>query len=196
MCTSPYQSGWSCAGGESFCGPGGQVTRLAINAHGTPGTLWTGGEPDENVGRDPAKEALAISVRNLPKIAADLKRIYLATAVNSTIFLMGCNAGYTDAGVDLLEALAKVWPQRKIVAFRGVGLQGAEMYRERRNCTEPGMRDTQYPQPTARGSVQEPFGTLWNDLKRMPWASETSGSAIWIENGQVKNNVMEPPFPL
>ncbi len=197
MCPSPYRSGGlSCSwrqvllrGRWTNNTAGHQCSRNARRL------LRRVANKPPTVGRNKAKEALAISVANLPNIAADLKRIYYATAVNATIFLMGCNAGADARGTELLEALATVWPQRKIVAFRERGPSGrSESIASTKKCTEPGMRDTQHPFPSQPGAAEPKFAQFWRNLKKMPWASETSGGAIWIENGKIEKNVMEPPF--
>jgi hypothetical protein len=55
MCDSP-RSSWSCNGPQWSCPADGKVTRLAINAHGVAGTLYTGGVPSaELVGPGPGK---------------------------------------------------------------------------------------------------------------------------------------------
>lgn len=188
MCDSP-RSSWSCNGDQWSCPAVGKVTRLAINAHGVPGTLYTGGTPSADLVRDPEKERLAISVENIPNIRADLDRIYSATAPNATILLMGCIAGQGGSGTQLLKALAEIWPQRKIVAFETIGLQNPlDMARPGmwgESCTEPGMRDTLDTSPRAPGSAQPSHLAKWNKLNEMPWASETSIGAKVIENGVI-----------
>src|SRR5262245_39539439 len=99
MC-APSAALWSWSSCQSSCPAAGPVTRLAINAHGLSGKLYIGGRPDPTVARDVAKEKLALSKDNIPIMAADLKRIYQATAPHSTILLMGCVAGSYDAGTE------------------------------------------------------------------------------------------------
>jgi hypothetical protein len=183
MCAQP--SGGCNGWWPKPCKGIGQVTRLAINAHGVSGKVYVGGSPSPEIGVDPIKERLALKVENLPSMAADLKKIHNATATGSTIYLMGCLAGQTPDGTALLMELSKVWPQRRIVAFATVGYQRPDqMLREGEKCTEPGMRDTLDTYPTAKGAVS-PFGKRWNDLNQLPWASETSPGAKVVENGQI-----------
>jgi hypothetical protein len=198
MCWPSWQSvpHWSC-------NPVGKVTQLAINAHGTPGRIYTGGQPDYTggipdgyEGHMPAEEFfdlraehLAISVRNLRSVAGDLLRIRDATEVGSTIFLMGCMAGQGPEGAQLLKMLSQCLPDRRIVAFTTVGLLDDNMLRPGQGCTEPGMRDTLHVNESAKG--QRPDGKLWNNLNLLPWASETSPGAKIALNGQI---IRQPPI--
>jgi hypothetical protein len=129
-------------------------------------------------------------------MAADLQRIHAATAPEATIFLMGCIAGQTTKGTELLKALSQLyWPDRRIVAFTTTGYQaGNRMLRPGGNeiCMESGMRDTQDINQSAPGS-QASLDRInqWNDLNMMPWASDTSPGAKIAENGQI---IRQPPI--
>ncbi len=154
----------------------GQVTRLAINAHGLPGQLYVSGV-----------NGRALTADNAGAFHADLHAIGLATSETAMILLMGCMAGKGEAGTLLLRALQGVWPGRTIVAFSTVGYSHAGgMYRSGAQCTEPGMRDTLSPDPSlSTRQSYETYGPIWNDLKKLPWASETSPGAKVIKDGQI-----------
>lgn len=187
MCTdSSFNWSWPP---KWTCPAVGKVTRLAINAHGEPGRLYAGGTPDSNLTEDPRAERQAISVKNLPSMVVDLQRIHDATAPEATIFLMGCVAGQTTAGTELLKALSQLyWPDRRVVGFTTTGYQaGNRMLRPGNEiCMEPGMRDTldiNQSAPASQASLDRI--DLWNDLNMMPWASDTSPGAKIAENGQI-----------
>jgi hypothetical protein len=188
MCAQPSIS-WQ----PQPCPPVGKVTRLAINAHGEPGRLYLGGSPAVNLVFDPKAEGQALSVQNLPSMVADLERIYNATATGSTIFLMGCLAGQTTAGTELLKQLSQLWPDRRIVAFTTVGYQASgRMWRDKEGCSEPGMRDTIDINKSAYGSqASEDRFDGWDNLNMMPWASDTSPGAKIAQNGQI---IRQPPI--
>ena len=195
MCAQPSYSwpSWTSMP-KRICPAAGQVTRLAINAHGLPGKLYVGGSPSPDLAVDPKADRQAILVQNLASMAADLQRIHAATAPEATIFLMGCVAGQTTKGTELLKALSQLyWPDRRIVAFTTTGYQaGNRMLRRDETCMEPGMRDTQDINQSAPGS-QASLDRInqWNDLNMMPWASDTSPGAKIAENGQI---IRQPPI--
>ncbi len=197
MCVQPpigLISWLSCQGQPQPCPTVGQVTQLAINAHGKAGEVYLGGPPAENLAVDPGAERQALSVQNLPSMAADLTRIYNATAPNSTIFLMSCLAGRGPEGTELLKALSQLyWPDRRIVAFTTVGYQlRNRMWRDKEDCVEVGMRDTKDIYQSGAGSQAEKDRAYgWDNLNDapfvggMPWASDTSPGAKIAQNGQI-----------
>lgn len=183
ICAAPYTAKYSLTG-RRYCPPQGLITRLAINAHGVPGTVYAGGSPRSDMATDPVKEALAISPENIPNIIPSLKQIYYATAPDSTILLMGCLAGQHNSGNDLLKSLSTVWPDRRIVAFTTVGYQwGGDMLRPGQGCAEPGMRDSMAISSKSQGSKQKSLSVNWNNLLMMPWATEESPGAKVFKNG-------------
>ena len=93
----------------------------------------------------------------------------------AVILFVGCLAGSGRAGTDLLIALSRVWPNRKVVAFATLGYApGGAMSRSGEHCTEPGMRDTTALYP---GEADRDAGRYWGDLTVWPWATETSPQA-------------------
>jgi hypothetical protein len=208
MCVQPpvgWMSWLSCQGQAQLCPTVGQLTQLAINAHGLPGRVYLGGKPAEDQVVDPKAEGQALSVQNLNSMAADLIRIYNATAPNSTIFLMSCLAGRGPEGTELLKALSQLyWPDRRIVAFTTVGYQArSRMWRDNEDCPEPGMRDTKDIYQSAPGSQAELDRINdWNNLNDvafepgMPWASDTSPGAKIAQNGQIiRQSPYDAPEP-
>lgn len=175
-----------CGNAWFNCAPAGagQVTRLAINAHGLPGQLYVNGQ-----------NATPLTAANINDYVSDLKCIGFALAPEATVILMGCIAGQGPGGTLLLQALQKVWPGRTIVAFVTVGFQNPDkMYRSGQGCTEPGMRDTISLFPTMTG--RQAFATydpLWTDFRYLPWAAENSPGAKVIRNGVI---VTQPSFDL
>jgi hypothetical protein len=153
----------------------GEVTRLAINAHGTLGAqVFING-----TGKEP------LTPDTIKVYYQDLNDIGLATSETNTVILfMGCLAGQGKDGSRLLLALADIWPGRKVVGFLTNGYApGGPMTRRRsvgcseELCTEPGMRETD-----SRGSTMDPtqekdYLSRWNQLDKLPWASEFSRSA-------------------
>ncbi len=115
----------------------GDIQRLAVHAHGASGTIFINGQ------RDP----ITLTAQTVAMYHEHLHQIGLMTPDNSSnpavILFVGCLAGGGRAGTDLLIALSRVWPNRKVVAFATLGFApGGEMLRSGEHCTEPGMRDT------------------------------------------------------
>jgi hypothetical protein len=121
-------------------------------------------------------------------MATDLQRIHYATANEATIFLMGCRAAQGTEGTELLKVLSLFLPDRRIVGFMTTGYQaGSRMLRPGNEiCMEPGMRDTLDGYESGYGSqASADRFELWENLNKMPWASETSPGALIAENGQI-----------
>jgi hypothetical protein len=155
----------------------GQVTRLAINAHGLAGQLYVGSRGTIPLTADNAESSFH----------SDLHDIGLSTSESATILLMGCVAGQGPDGTRLLQALQRVWPGRTIVAFATVGYApGGMMKRPGEPCTEPGMRDTGVFSGSLSPELEaRTHGTRWGDLTSMPWASEASPGAKVIRGARI-----------
>jgi Domain of unknown function (DUF4347) len=162
-------------------GPGstiqqGEIRRLAIHAHGNAGMLHVNGQGGPS-----------LTAKSIPSMQADLSRIGLMTANDAStpavILLVGCVAAQGKDGSALLTELSRLWPNRRVVGFWTLGyVAGGEMKRSGEDCTEAGMRDT-----TAlyAGEANDHAGEFWHDLKKWPWASETSPRAKVALNGAV-----------
>lgn len=156
----------------------GQITRLVINAHGTPGEFAVNGKDNPNT----------LNVTSLlnPAVRADWDAVLQATAPDATIFLMGCLAAQGLVGTALLTALSLASPGRTLVGFITVGnTDGARQIRPGQFCAEPGMRDTEFERPAATPQIEAqryPL-TLWNDLNALPWASDVSPHAKVMRDG-------------
>lgn len=164
---------WSCPPIKK-----GQVTRLAIHVHGLPGKVFFSGQN---------RESLALTADNIRGFHKDLSAIGRCTAQSATILIVGCLAGQGADGTRLIKRLSGVWPGRQVVAFTTIGyVAGANQLRPGEACTEPGMRDTK---ETSRflswQQQQKHIGRAWNDLTRLPWASEKSPNAKVVRNGVV-----------
>lgn len=157
----------------------GELRRLAINAHGNAGLLHVGGERVPRA--PPLQESTFTSYHPV------LHRIGLLTPRDGSgiIYLMGCVAGFGEAGTKLLIRLSRVWPNRRVVGFIAVGFAaGGEMRRVGEHCEEPGMRDTLSGHSAGEGEQQaQAWGSRWRNLSELPWASEHSPSAKVALNG-------------
>jgi hypothetical protein len=171
----------------------GQITRLAINAHGGPGALFVDGRD-----RPPlTSESLASAF-----FERDLEAIRDATHPHAVILLVGCVAGQGDEGSLFLRELSKRLPHRKVVGFVVIGWvaagamtrgssevavtspSGLPQVREEL-CTEPGMRLTHRTDPVGPQEEERVYGRYWNNLGALPWASEHSYLAKIARDGNL-----------
>lgn len=156
----------------------GELRRLAINAHGNKGVIFTSGKDHEADG---------LSVATLSRYHPDLHRIGLLTPRDGSaiIYLMGCVAGLDHEGTELLIQLSRVWPNRRVVGFISIGYAvPGSMGRVGQICEEPGMRDTLSGHSAGGGpQQQQAWGSRWSNLSALPWASEHSPSAKVALNG-------------
>jgi len=168
----------------------GSVSRLGIHAHGLPGAIFFEGQ-------DKKKDAL--TMKTLMRFESHLRNIGLSTSQDATILFVGCLAGQGWPGRELLEALSKVWPGRKVVAFTTIGfVSGGDQKRPGESCTEPGMRDTDNSSGVLGWAAQQSaYDSIWKNLQKLPWASETSTHAKVAFNGKIirkpKYENDEPP---
>lgn len=155
----------------------GEIQRLAIHAHGAAGTIFINGQDD----------ARTLTAQTVNANHAHLHEIGLMTPDSpsnpAVILFVGCLAGGTRSGTELLIALSRVWPNRKVVAFATLGYApGGRMLRSGQGCSEPGMRDTNALYP---GEADANVGRYWEDLASWPWASESSARAKVALNGAI-----------
>jgi hypothetical protein len=169
----------TCGNWVRRCAPiqRGQVTRLGTHAHGLPGRIYFGGRGQK-----------ALDETNIDDFAADLEAIGRSLDSRASVLVMGCLAGAGKPGTKLLERLSgHYWPGRTVVAFATIGfVSGGDMLRRGEFCAEPGMRDTDNRSPALSWAQQQAdYGPIWKDLKRLPWASETSPHAKVAVDGRV-----------
>jgi hypothetical protein len=101
----------------------------------------------------------------------------------AVILLVGCVAGQGREGTALLQALSRVWPNRKVAGFATLGyVAGGEMLRAGAHCTEAGKRDTNALYP---GEADATVGRYWHTRADWPWASESSPRAKVALNGVI-----------
>jgi len=103
------------------------------------------------------------------------------------VLIMGCNVASSDVGAAFLTQLSsQVFKSHKVVGFKTVGVT-LRQFRQGEQCSEPGMRDTPYDNP----SNPLPVGTPGLDFERekellsLPWASETSPHVKIAQNGAI-----------
>jgi hypothetical protein len=161
----------------------GEITRLAIMAHGGqagvwyPNGKWKGGVP-VTVGGSLLPDGGATEL--LERWRVPLERIgkyTRAQPVGSTIILMGCMAGQGKGGTELLMALSEIWPGQKVVGFDVIGYRDSGMaYRGNSLGGEyVGMKLTWFMSDIEFEANQrrnhDEIGKRWDELE---WASEFS----------------------
>jgi len=179
---------------ESNCCPivPGQIYRLAIVGHGAPGQMevrsFCGGS------KSPDCFLTHQSVGGMHKAA--LKKIgRLLDPEEGRVLLIGCNAGKGPAGSRLLIELSNLWKGRRVTGFiQGMYYQnthGNPGYRIPKDelydntCKETYGMCSGWDDPKSDKCQCEykRYGQYWNDLGKLPWASEFSRWAKTAENG-------------
>ncbi|HJQ68513.1 MAG TPA: DUF4347 domain-containing protein [Blastocatellia bacterium] len=159
----------------------GQLSRLAIVAHGTPGSLEV-----NRRGRAP----LSVQEIRGGLIDATLSGIEELLSSDAVVLLMGCNAGKGPLGAELLIELSKRWPGRKVAAFTKVMTHGFRRGRAGQQCSEAGYRDTDFETECpldARTTECEfaRYGNDWDNLNKLPWGSELSPHSKIAKDGVI-----------
>jgi hypothetical protein len=162
----------------------GPITRLAINLHGSPGKIdaLSGGI-----------EASMFDFKQLwSRYSSQLVAINGMLAAGAPVLIMGCNVAKGKEGEEFLSELSKnAFKSRKVVGFSTIG-ETLGQFRNGGFCTEPGMRDTPYDNPSAgKPKVQE---EREKEYLNLPWASETSPHAKVAMDGKIISGA-EAPVP-
>jgi hypothetical protein len=181
--------------GGAKVGPG-SITRLGIMAHGAPGRIQIYGSTNQKVMLD--ADVLAGGASRVKDRMLELEP-YLAA--DATVLFVSCRAGFGESGTQLLLRLSQLWPGRKVVAFWTIGyVSVAKMARKGwfvGGTTEAGMRDTEgiSEAVTVAGKAKELFELEieqnWGDMRRFPWASESSLHARVARNGRIVHDTLK-----
>jgi hypothetical protein len=156
------------------------VRRLAIRAHGDAGMVALNG-----------KTQPAMNWQTMNDFAPILARLLRVTTDDATVLFMGCLAGKSNGGTDLLTRVSTVLRGRTIVGYATIGYAAETSQRvPGTGNTYPGMRDSNETEHSS--SQDEEFrryhgsdNVIWNDLTNLPWASETSPHAKVAKAGQI-----------
>jgi hypothetical protein len=161
----------------------GQITRLALNLHGSPGKIdaLSGGT-----------EASMFDFTQLwNRYSSPLVFINRLLAAGAPVLIMGCNVAKGKEGEEFLSELsARAFKGHKVVGFSTIG-ETLGQFRSGGSCTEPGMRDSPYDnssagQPTVQAQREKEYLSL-------PWANETSPHAKVALDGKIISGAETPP---
>jgi len=140
------------------------ITRLAINLHGSPGEIDA-----DSVGTGGAMYDFK---KLWNRYSSQLVSINQMLAPGATVLIMGCNVAKGDEGAAFLTALSKdAFPNHKVVGFTTIG-ETLGQFRRGEYCTEPGMRDTPYDNPSEGQLLVK--AQREKEYLKLPWASEFS----------------------
>ncbi len=173
----------------------GEVSELAVQAHGEPGivdvdctsTNWYKADNPVDTG---------LRVATMWKYHAHFALLDAALAENGRLYFMSCRAGQGVDGTKLLIEVSRLLPKREIIAYTTMGFSsGGDQSRPgNHGFAEPGMRDTPFPFPSPTPIIEDArYPPLWNDLKKMPWASRHSPHAKVVKDGKIIK-LGEPPI--
>jgi Hemopexin len=168
--------------GNTFqnCGPlqPGQLSRLAINAHGDVGEVAINGNILGRVRLNAGTLATDQVMQN------DLIAIRDILDPTANVMFFGCLAGRNSPGTLLLSALSLLFFGHKVVGFTTLGYTHGGRQSRGGGFTNPGMRDTAHLFPSHSEEEESlRYDAIWNDLNALPWCSESSPHAKVALNG-------------
>lgn len=148
--------------------------RLAINLHGMPGKI----DADSK-----GTEAGMYDFDQLwNRYSSPLTLINLMLSSGAAVLIMGCNVAKGDEGAAFISALSKTaFPDHNVVGFTTIG-ETLRQFRSGDSCTEPGMRDTNYDNPSQGMPFQN---ERESEVLTLPWASESSPHSKIALNGKI-----------
>lgn len=161
----------------------GELFKLAINAHGTPGRAYVAGM---------SSPRRSLATGDLEALAAPLRTIGSVLHRSALVYFMGCNVAAGNGRELLNELSGTYWRGRFVIGFTGVGYTASGgMTRSGEMCTEPGMRDSGH-NTTSSGQDRTGAHPDWTNLRRLPWATEKSPGAVVSCLGRVIHSPEEP----
>lgn len=166
------------------------LRKLAVNAHGDAGEVAVNGVDEKAVAFQP--QLTANNLDTFSKVIDFLDKVMVADGI---LLFQSCLAGNGKQGTDLLTRLSLRLKPRQVVGFSKLGY--TDVHEQRRGgdkCIEPGVRDSKYPldygpdtkfaRPQTDYEKYHKTGD-WEDLKKLPWQSETSPHAKVAQDGRV-----------
>ena len=161
---------------------GDKITRLAINLHGMPGKIDA-----DSVGTEPSMFDFA-SLQS--RYSSQLVAINSMLSNDAPVLIMGCNvAKGVDGDKFLTEMSDKSFKGHKVVGFTTIG-ETLRQFRSGGFCSEPGMRDSPYDNPSA--GMPKIQAEREKEVLNLPWASETSPHAKVALNGKIVSGAETP----
>jgi hypothetical protein len=152
---------------------GRSISRLAINLHGSPGSI----DADSTGAFYPFQKLWN-------RYSSPLSLINVMLEPGAVVLIMGCEVASGDEGAAFLSDLSKTaFPRHKVVGFTTIG-ESLLQYRNGGYCSEPGMRDTAYQVPHKDLSLK-PQLEREKEVLTLPWASEHSPHAKIALNGEI-----------
>lgn len=187
-----------CGNAFSSCGPieDGQIARLAILAHGAPGAL----DVDGRAGTDlmaGATDPTLMNVMTLPRYAADFTRIERVLQPRAKVLFVCCLTGAGSVGEEFVKAVSLLWAAREVMvyAFSTVLYQDSKQRIQGSSSYYPGARESDYDTLKATpGARYYETTAAWNDLARVPWASENSSHAVMAYKGVILKQAIPGNF--
>lgn len=208
-----------CGNTLRSCGPitENQICRLAIHAHGAPGAVDVDGVLSFSQNGSGADQPNLLNLTTMNRYSRQLDQVFWALGYNARVFFMSCvTASGNDidqtpwygstkgrAGETLLKQLSERWIDKNVtvIAFTTVGYTGSSQLKpgtQGASCYA-GMRETTYAEnrdPRATYPAPRPYETpeYWNDLSKLPWASEYTPHATIAQRGMILKRGLDGTF--
>lgn len=165
------------------------LKRVSLNAHGDYGQFACNGVDERAIGIKPTMKW--DEPDNLRSNFGTVLDFFNSVMIDDgLVLLQGCVAGTGDKGTALLKRLSLELYPRKVVAFTTTGFTSVEKQRrDGDHCTETGVRDSDYTGSSPNEYDRYYKDGQWDDLKRLPWQSETSPHAKVAQNGVIVRGV-------
>jgi hypothetical protein len=165
------------------------LKKFSLNAHGGYGVFAANGVDERAIEIKPAMRFDELD--NLrPNFGTVFDFLNNVMTDDGLVFLQGCIAGTGDKGTDLLKRLSLELYPRKVIAFATIGFTSVQKQkRDDDQCREPGVRDTDYTGSSPNEYDRYFKDGQWDDLKNLPWQSETSPHAKVAQNGVIVRGV-------
>jgi hypothetical protein len=167
-----------------------QIYRLAIMAHGGGGYVdidcrfGSAVDGEQPLHQDPR----FLNTSTFGKYSYELDLIERSLHERAKVFFMGCRIAAGAEGEDFLKQLSLRWRKKEtfVIAITTIGYSGAQSKPGTYGAScYPGMRDTNYSNHKQPGMPTRDYekAEYWNDLTKLPWASEVSPHAKIAFNG-------------
>ena len=164
-----------------------QLRRLAIIAHGAAGIMDVN-QIDRSgaLGTVIPTAATSLTVDSMATFAPALDDIGTSLMRGASVYLIACELAEKQ-GEDLLRLISQRWPTVRVVAIRTLAAIPVTLGKKPAGGQFPGLRDTRNHNLARSPNEAKEFevAASCNDLKKLPWFSETSTHATVFLDGNL-----------
>ena len=161
------------------------ISKLGLNAHGDAGEVAVNGVDVQMHSIEPSFRARDKNLKT--EFGPVLEFLDHVMTPDGVLLFHGCLAGLGGGGTDLLIQVSQELRGARSWGLRRSGTSPSEKQRRGDDqCREPGVRDSEYGYNDPSKEYERFFKDgKWDDLKNLPWQSETSPHAKVALNGTI-----------